>query len=79
MANWVNLFKLSGITPIKDSNATCDSEGRYTFIRLIEGNETKIEQYGPSCYNININNCEILKATERFMVQTFEKIHAEWL
>jgi hypothetical protein len=75
MANWVNLFKISGITPIKDPNATCDSSGRYTFIKLKEGNETRIEQYGPMCYNVYISNCEIIKATERFMVEDLVRIN----
>lgn len=75
IANLVNLYKISGIEVIKDENATCDAEGRYAFIHLQEGNETSIEKFGPSCYNININNCEILKATERLMLESLIEIN----
>ena len=71
VANLLNLYRIMGVEAIKDENATCDSEGRFAFIRLQEGNETNIEKFGPICYNININNCEILKATERLMVEYF--------
>jgi hypothetical protein len=71
MANLLNLYKISGINVIKDENATCDADGRYTFVRLQSGNETSIEQFGPSCYNVNINNCEILEATEKLMLERF--------
>jgi len=72
-----NFLKLEvfGATIMKDENATCDPDGRYTFIQINEGNETNIEEVGNSCYNINVNNCEILKATERFMVETFVKFN----
>jgi len=68
-----NLLKLSlfNMKIIRDENATCDSLGRYTFLQIEEGNDTMIQQFGPSCYRITVNNCEILKATERFMVESF--------
>ena len=75
MANLLNLYKISGINVIKDDNATCDSEGQYGFMKLQEGNETKIEKFGPACYNIYINNCEILQALERLMIESFIEIN----
>ena len=45
------------------------------FVKLQEANKTSIEQVGPACYNININNCEILEGTERFMIETFVEIN----
>lgn len=75
VANFANLLKQAGAEVIKDDNATCDEQGRYTYILLKEGNVTKIEQVGNSCYEININDCEILKGTERFMVEIFAKIN----
>lgn len=75
IANLQILYEISGIKMIKDENATCDSEGKYTFIQLQEGNETSIEKFGPSCYRININNCEVLKATERLMLEYLVKIN----
>src|SRR3989344_2342609 len=74
VANFVNLLKQAGAEVIQDKNATCDSQGRYTYILLQEANTTSVEQIGLSCYNININNCEILKGTERFMNEIFVKL-----
>ncbi len=78
IANLVKPFNTAGAKVIKDDNADCDSQGRYTFIKIKHSKnnqETNIEQFGPSCYNININNCEILKGTERFMIETFVKVN----
>ena len=75
VANLVQLYQVLGIKVIKDENATCDSLGAYTLVRLKLGNETKIEKFGTSCYDIYINECEILEATERFMLETFIKIN----
>ncbi|MEK6844952.1 MAG: hypothetical protein AABX44_01725 [Nanoarchaeota archaeon] len=75
VANLRQLYDVLGAKVIKDENATCDSEGRYMYINLKEGEETKIEQTGTACYDILINNCEILEGTEKFMVETFAKIN----
>ena len=75
VANFVQIFNALGIKAVKDSNATCDSQGRYMFVKLQPGNVTSIEQTGPACYNFNINNCEILKVTEKFIVETLIEIN----
>lgn len=75
IANLQILYELSGIKVIKDENATCDPAGRYAFIQLQEGNKTSIEKFGPICYNVSINNCEILKALERLMIEYFIEIN----
>ncbi len=75
VANLVKLYELFGINVIKDDNATCDYEGRYMFIRIQSGNETSIEKTGPACYNLNVNNCEVLGVTERMMLETFIKFN----
>lgn len=74
IANLLNLYKMSGINVIKDDNASCDYSGRYAFIKIQTANETSIEEFGPKCYNLNINNCEILKGTERLMIESFIEI-----
>ena len=74
----VNLGKLLSVLEVevtKDETTVCDPEGKYTFLRLQSGNETNIEQFGPSCYNLNINNCEILEVTERYMLEIFSIIN----
>ena len=55
---------------MKDPKADFDPEGRYVFIKIQPGDTTSIEQTGDYCYNLNVNNCEILKVTERFLVET---------
>lgn len=75
IANLQNLYKISGIEVMKDESAGCDEEGKYAFIQLQEGNETNIEKFGTACYNVNINNCEILKATERLMLESLIEIN----
>ena len=71
MKNLVNLYDVVGINVLKDETASCPEGEEYMFVRVQEGEETSIEQVAPSCYNININNCEILEGTERFMIETF--------
>ena len=75
MANLVNLYTLMGSKVIQDANATCDGQSKYLFLRLQPGNETSIEQFSPTCYNLNINNCEILEVTEKLMVESFVKLN----
>ncbi len=75
ITNLVRLYNGIGANVIKDQNATCDEQGRYMLLQIEAGNETRIDQNGPSCYLMQINNCEILEATERFMVETFSKVN----
>ena len=75
IANLINLYKISGIDVIKDGNATCDQSGRYAFIGIQAGNQTTIKKTGPPCYEVTINNCEILEATERLMLESFIEIN----
>lgn len=70
IANLKNLYNVIGTNVIKDDNASCDPEGRYMYVNILTGNETKIEQFGPECYNIYISNCNILSGTEKFMTYT---------
>lgn len=74
MKNLVTLYDVVGINVLKDETASCPEGEEYMFVRVQEGEETSIEQFGPSCYNININNCEILEGTERFMIETFVEL-----
>ena len=71
IANVVNLYNLLGTEVIKDQEAGCDAAGRYIFLQIEAGNETKVEQFWNTCYRITINKCEILEGTERFMLKTF--------
>ena len=62
-----------GIELMKDPNASCDAQGRYIFIQIQEGDVTGIEQTGPACYNLNVNNCEIREVMERFALEALTK------
>lgn len=77
IANLVNLYNALGKDIMADNNASCDELGRYMYIVVQPGEETSIEQYGPSCYNINIKDCEILEGTERFIAEMLVKIHSD--
>ena len=72
--NLITLYDVVGIDVLKDETASCPEGEEYMFVRIQNGNETSIEQFAPSCYNININNCEILEGTERFMIETFVEL-----
>lgn len=74
IANLNNLYTLLGAKVMKDENATCDPQAKYSYLNIIKGNETRIDQVGPACYDISIKDCEILEGTERFMLKTFVKL-----
>ena len=58
---------------IKNESIGCDFFGQYMYINLKAGNETKIEQVGPVCYDVIINDCEVLPGVERLMLEIFVK------
>lgn len=71
VANFVKLNELLGVKVMRDENATCDSQGRYMHVQIQPGEITKITQTGQVCYTIEVKDCEILKATEKMMVEIF--------
>jgi hypothetical protein len=74
-ANLVQQYQIANIVYINDENASCDSLSRYDYYEFHKGNETRIVQRGnQSCYDIYVNNCEILPATEKIMAETFSKL-----
>ena len=75
IANLVQLYRVAGINLMQDENANCDSNGQYMFISIKEGEETRMEKVGPVCYDLYVNNCEILEVTEKLMVETFIELN----
>jgi hypothetical protein len=69
-----NLYGYLNASVIRDEKATCDSLGRYSLITMKVSNVTEINQIGNSCYEIKVANCEVLKGTERYMLEAFVKI-----
>lgn len=70
--NLVLLHNATGLTFVRDDNATCDP--RYNLIRLMPGDKTEIIYAGENCYNLTINNCEVFKPTERYFVEILVKL-----
>ncbi len=68
--NLANLYNKIGISVVRDESANCDNSGRYMLLEIESGETTEIEKIGSACYVMRINNCEILPATEKFMVET---------
>ncbi|MFA5071529.1 MAG: hypothetical protein WC511_04160 [Candidatus Pacearchaeota archaeon] len=77
--NLLNLYSNTGAKVISDANASCDDLGRYALLEIVEGNETKIMEYDDygECYKIEVKDCEILPATERFLLELIVKINEE--
>lgn len=76
IANIVNLYGALGKKIMRDENASCDTLGRYMYVVIQPGNETRIDKFGPNCYNINIKDCQILQGTERFITKILAGINA---
>ncbi len=75
IGNIQRLYPLVGINLlVKNESATYKPENEHMFITINKRNQTEIKQLDEFNYEINVNICEILKATEKFMVETFVKI-----
>jgi len=77
IANLQRLFEKQGMSLIRDPNSGCDPEGRYNYFTLKYGPATEIIEKGPNCYDIvingNDNQCQILPATEKLMVELYSR------
>lgn len=78
VANLLKLYDVIGVKTIKDENATCDDlYGRYNYLNIRSGDETFVNTFGlqETCYNVYINDCEILEGTEKFMLDTLMEVN----
>lgn len=77
IVNLKRVFEKAGMTLINDPNATCDEQGRYNYFNIVYGDKTEIRNIGLNCYEIvvegNDEECEILKATEKLLLEIFVK------
>lgn len=72
MENWRNLYGILDIKLIpKNKSVTYVPNNDEMFITIQKGNSTNINKTGTNSYEMNIDNCEILPAAERLMVETF--------
>ena len=78
VANLAQIFGAVGSKAVKDDNASCDPQGRYTFVRMQESDYTGVIQTGPACYDINIKDCEVLPATERLILEMMVIMHEHY-
>ena len=51
---------------------TCLNSPDNTVINIIEGDETKIVQTGPDCYTLEFKDCEVMKVSEKFLLEIIE-------
>ena len=49
------------------------------FLSIGPGETIEIMQTGKACYEMKVSNCEILKVTEKFLIETFVKVNEEYL
>ncbi len=75
IANLMNL-KAIGVKIVKDENASCDEQGRYIYVNIQKSENSEINEIGPVCYDLNVKDCDILKVTERFLVETLVQYNA---
>ena len=79
LGNLVNQFyrKLLGanVTIVDDNSVKCNLNKNYLYIEIREGGTTRIIQATDSCYVLEVNNCEIMKVSEKFMIETLAKIN----
>lgn len=77
-ANMVNvLSKGMKLNVFKNESLGCDPNGNYVYVRLQEGDKTEIVQTGYSCYEMRVNNCEILDVTERFLIESLSQVQTK--
>lgn len=72
LANILTLYQILGLNIIVDGeNLTYSPEEDYMFITITEWDKTEILQIDKTHYEVNVNNCEILPAFERLMLEAF--------
>lgn len=78
IVNLNNIYKNGLLTTLindSDGSVPCDSQARYVFVNIQPSNVTNIEQTSMTCYNINVANCQVLPAVERYMAGLLETYH----
>lgn len=75
VANLKQVLEIGAGAEVYSSEEGCDSAGRYTFMNIKPGNETRIVEVGKSCYDIEIKECEMLIGTERMIVEIIDGIN----
>ena len=75
LANIVKFYEILGSEFLKGDKIACGSIENSIFLDIQKAKQTSIEQTSELCYKINVNNCEILEGTEKFLVESFIEIN----
>jgi hypothetical protein len=76
LANILTLYKILGMNILVDGeNSTYEPKEDYMFITITEWDKTEILKIDEYHYEVNVNNCEILPAFERLMLEAFIQYH----
>lgn len=71
MDNFGTLMRVVGTNMTAEEGLVCSPDVEDMQVIIEEGEETKIERIGETCYVISIKECEVLRGIERFMTEVF--------
>jgi hypothetical protein len=72
LVNFKNLYEILDFNLlVKNNSMKYEPPFDYMFITINKENQTEIRQTSGNSYEINVNDCEVLPAFERLMLETF--------
>lgn len=72
----------TNITEAEEENlryASCDTSDTNSVIITEVGNKTEIVQEDVNCYKIKVNNCQVVEATEKFLIGTIAHSRGQFI
>src|SRR3989344_2377981 len=75
LANFAKLYQTFGAKVFKNDSLQCDRYAPYTHVLFHKADETGIDKPKHNCYVVNVNNCEILRASEKFMIESLANVN----
>lgn len=57
-----------------NKNLTCNPNAGYNYFNFVNSTKTQIIENSPTCYTVDVSNCEIIPAMEKIMAETFVKV-----
>jgi len=76
VGNLQKVLEIRGTTLQVNQSLGCSENSDYMYLYLTEGEENEIKEISPFCYELRINDCEILKVTERFDLEVLKEIYS---
>lgn len=74
IANLAQLNAAINSKLIVNKNLTCNPNAGYNYFNFVNSTKTQIVENSPTCYTVDVSNCEIIPAMEKIMAETFVKI-----